>query len=362
MRVIHCCGLTTVFLSLVCCPATSADKPLGDPRAPFDLFAIDVPRLIAPFDESHIVSDPAIIEASFHQMDTTPHLAVPNDCEAYYLEPEHRNNALQGYRIIGRKPAGKRISGSIFIGRRHPDTPSRSVLAKFDFEVDAVPTEKPEPDDFHRAKGRHFQRLWSEEMAGSAMFRHLAMESLAIPLNALTRQVGAGLIDEVAITGSDPYFRTGTDLAILMQTHQPAILHPSILAQVKMMMRTTAEGMEVMARVNFASGVRRANRIAWSNLPILNHLRGRYPDRDPAKVDERLFGEQLFEPAGGRYVWSEERGTFVSTLHGYHLEPKAGPSPPAILSPGEEIQTKLSFQDEGLRALLEIGLPADATE
>jgi hypothetical protein len=37
----------------------------------------------------------------------------------------------------------------------------------------------------------------------------------------------------VAITGSDPYFRTGTDVAVLFETKRPELLENLLLAQIK---------------------------------------------------------------------------------------------------------------------------------
>lgn len=359
----------SVFLISAIAHAVAPDVRKRAPET--ELFAVDVGPLVAKFDKSHIVSDPEIIQASFYQMDSTPRVVVPDGAEAYLLKPETSDNNFRGYRIVGKKPVGAPISGSLYLLRRHPDHPRESTLAKFMFDVDAQPSARPSSKEFFLAKGRHFQRLWSEEMAGSAMFRHLAMTSLkeagetarstgpnwplrrntgvdstialmsggravsenlqldtqlaipdeehgklkplsgirgitireidwddllkegpteldplaqlvphnqyavylpsfqaladvvdrggevaqpavqwfepqsrktdvmsfyqtqlALPLNTLTRQVGKALIGEVAVTGSDPYFRTGTDIAILMSSDQPKLLQQSIMAQV----------------------------------------------------------------------------------------------------------------------------------
>ncbi len=366
-----CVGVWVIGALLVSANAHAVAPDARNTAAETEFFSVDVGPLVAKFDKSHIVSDPPIIKASFYQMDSSPRVVVPDGVEAYLLEPGTRSNSYDGYRIVGKKPRGEAIGGKFFVLRRHPDQPRESVLAKFDFQVDAEPRVKPARADFLRAKGRHFQRLWSEEMAGSAMFRHLAMSSLkevgdtarstgpnwplsrsagvdatiammsggravsenlqldtqlalpasdrallkplsevrgiqvreinwdsflkkepteldplarlvpynqyaaylpsfqaladivdrggqiakpavqwfepqsrktdvigfyqtqlALPLNELTRQVGKALIGELAVTGSDPYFRTGTDIAVLMQSDQPDLLHQSILAQV----------------------------------------------------------------------------------------------------------------------------------
>ncbi|NND97099.1 MAG: hypothetical protein HKN47_07210 [Pirellulaceae bacterium] len=353
-------------------PDTKSTPQTARPTtADLDYFSIDVGPMVKEFNKSHIVSDPPILRGSFHQMKTDPRVVVPTGVEAYLLEPDDRNNQYDGYRIIGRKPVGTAAQGQFFLLRRHPDQPRESVLAKFDFNVGKRPTGNAHERDFYQAKGEHFQRLWSSEYAGAAMFRHLAMESmneigkqakpvgpnwplrrnqgtdatismmaggraisenlqldnqlddpknylgelknlsevrgitvneidwtrrlskkptpldplaklvphnqyavfvpsfemlativdrgnelarplvhwfepqsrvtnvlglyqtqLGLPLNALTRQVGDVMIGEVAVTGSDPYFRTGTDIAVLMRTEQPALLYQAITAQV----------------------------------------------------------------------------------------------------------------------------------
>lgn len=364
----------------------SAAKPDATPAGQdTDLFSIDVGPLIGSFKVDNIVSEPPIIKASFYQMDTTPRVVVPQGVEAFLLEPEERGNSYADYRIVGKKPRGRAINGSLYLLQRHPDHPRESTLAKFDFQTQADADDPPTNKEFLLAKGRFYQRLWCEEMAGSAIFRHLAVENLkaagesirftgpnwpmnprigvdrtiammsggravsenlqldaqlaipdgqddikrkrlsevtgvrvraidwddflkdipteldplsklvphdqyavylpsfeamvaivergaefakpafqwfepqsrkrdvvsfyqaqlAMPLNALTRQVGSALIDEVAVTGSDPYFRTGTDVAVMMHSSQPQILLSTIAAQAKAIADATPDAKQV---------------------------------------------------------------------------------------------------------------------
>ncbi len=365
----------TAYVGLLCIAISTSPLSEGAETEPMAAnsvyFSIDVGHLIENFDKSHIVSDPEVLEASFYQMETTPRVVVPPGVEAYLLEPQDRNNEYAGYQIIGRKPPGVAVDGQLYVLRRHPEQAQKSTLAKFDFHADATPATTCEASDFHRAKGRYFQLFWSPDYAGSAMFRHLAIESLrevgesaspigpnwplrrsggvdetirlvsggravsenlqfdrelaimegddhelkklsdvegirvreidwtgrlskeptqldplarlvphdqyavfvpsfaklveivdrsrefarpiaqwfepqsrttdvlgfyqsqlGLSLDIVTRQIGGTLVDEVTITGSDPYFRTGTDIAVLMQTNQPAILYQAILAQI----------------------------------------------------------------------------------------------------------------------------------
>ncbi len=342
----------------------------SDGSVQLEYFSVDVHPLVTGFQAANVVSDQPISRHAWYQMDTTPRITVPPGCEAYMLVSAQASNDYVGYRIVGVKPKGRAITGNLFMLRRDKENAQQSVLAKFSFDVDAQAETPADRHDFLLAKGRHFQRLWSEEMAGSAMFRHLATASLAevgqtakstgpnwplrrrrsadesiqlmaggravsenlqldrqlattieagqqrslanvrgitvreidwsnrlkeeatqldpladsiphdqhamflpsfrglasiidrgdelarpvvhwlepqsrktdvlsfyqrqlgLPLNALTRHVGQALIDEVALTGSDPYFRTGTDIALLMQSKQPQLLQQAITTQV----------------------------------------------------------------------------------------------------------------------------------
>lgn len=335
-----------------------------------EYFSIDLGPMVAKFGPQHVVSDNPITQNAWYQMDSHPRVVVPPGSEAYVLSAANPNDRFTGSKIVGFKPKGKAISGQFFTLRRDLKKPTDSVLASFSFAVDANVKVPGERRDFLRAKGKHFQRLWSEEMAGAAMFRHLATTSLreigdtatstgpnwpmrrndgvddsiqmmsggravsenlqldrrldlgtgagekkpladvrgvtvreidwssrlvdepteldplaqiiphdqhavflpsfaalaqivdqgnqiarpavqwlepqsrktdvlgfyqqqlGLPLNALTRQVGGALIGEVAMTGSDPYFRTGTDVAVLMQSKQPKFLYQAMMTQI----------------------------------------------------------------------------------------------------------------------------------
>jgi len=132
----------------------------------------------------------------------------------------------------------------------------------------------------------------------------------------------------------------------------PANADPSIKPQ--LVLEGTGQGAEIMAKTNYQSGLRQMHRLAWSNIPIMNYFRARYPDRDPRQVYFDLFGEWLMEPSGAEYQWSEQYGTYLSTEQGFHLYPKAGSPMPSSIEPGDFIRTSLGFQDGGLRATLHV--------
>lgn len=57
---------------------------------------------------------------------------------------------------------------------------------------------------------------------------------LGLHATRLARALGPGVIRSVAVTGSDPYFPTGTDVAVLFEAADASALRPLILAQVMM--------------------------------------------------------------------------------------------------------------------------------
>lgn len=89
---------------------------------------------------------------------------------------------------------------------------------------------------------------------------------------------------------------------------------------------------------------------AWSNLPILNEWKRRYPQADPVALHERFWQIELVCPGGGEYVWDEQWQTFVSTVYGCPAAPREGPPAPPALTALRSASFGLTFEDEGLRA------------
>ncbi|HVA48544.1 MAG TPA: hypothetical protein VNH11_19420 [Pirellulales bacterium] len=54
---------------------------------------------------------------------------------------------------------------------------------------------------------------------------------LCLPLSTLARLLGPTVIGSVALTGSDPYFFTGTDVAVVFECKQPAALKTLLLGR-----------------------------------------------------------------------------------------------------------------------------------
>jgi hypothetical protein len=87
---------------------------------------------------------------------------------------------------------------------------------------------------------------------------------------------------------------------------------------------------------------------AWWNVSILEEYKRRFPDKDPIEVHEQLWGERLFCPNNGSYVWNETWQTF---------EPQLGELPNT--SPIAAIQNAdlgVTFENDGIRARVQLEL------
>ena len=72
---------------------------------------------------------------------------------------------------------------------------------------------------------------------------------LGLALDGPGRIVGPQLIGSVAVTGSDPYFETGTDVALLFESAQPEELKKVLLAQVTANASTLATAEKIAGQV-----------------------------------------------------------------------------------------------------------------
>jgi len=59
-------------------------------------------------------------------------------------------------------------------------------------------------------------------------------EQLGLPLSTLARILGPSVVRSAALTGSDTFFATGTDIAVLFETPQPAVLENLLFMRVAM--------------------------------------------------------------------------------------------------------------------------------
>jgi hypothetical protein len=72
---------------------------------------------------------------------------------------------------------------------------------------------------------------WIEPRAENELVKERYQRQLGLRLSALARLVGPRLVSSVALTGSDPYFFTGTDIALVFETDQPDILKARLIGQ-----------------------------------------------------------------------------------------------------------------------------------
>jgi hypothetical protein len=79
---------------------------------------------------------------------------------------------------------------------------------------------------------------------------------LGIGLNAAGRLIGPAAIKSVALTGSDPYYATGTDVAVLFQTDHPDVLASMLQTQVLPSSAATAAGARLTQTLGETGGVK----------------------------------------------------------------------------------------------------------
>ncbi len=72
----------------------------------------------------------------------------------------------------------------------------------------------------------------AESRSEDAFTQQRYERQLCLPLGGLARLLGPHMIDSVAVTGSDPYLRVGSDIAILFEAKDPESLSKLIAAQV----------------------------------------------------------------------------------------------------------------------------------
>lgn len=91
------------------------------------------------------------------------------------------------------------------------------------------------------ANGTPVLRLF-EPRAEDARTRQRYESQMCLDLDDLARQFGPRLIASVAFTGSDPYLRTGSDVAVLFETPQPAALATLLAARQAAALQAHADG------------------------------------------------------------------------------------------------------------------------
>jgi len=117
-----------------------------------------------------------------------------------------------------------------------------------------------------------------------------------------------------------------------------------------MCMQVSRQGLELLGGPGGGLMRDAAQRSAWSNIPILNEWKRRYPDKDPIQVHAARWGIYLACPGGGTYVWNERFRTMESTAYGHPGDPKVGPEGMGPLDLVRSGNFGLTFEEHGLRA------------
>lgn len=116
-----------------------------------------------------------------------------------------------------------------------------------------------------------------------------------------------------------------------------------------MCLQVSREGLRLLNQ-GLAGSRHSLQHAAWSNIPILNEWKRRYPDQDPVRVHEERWGVRLLDPAGGTYVWDSEFQTMGSSVYGHPGQPKDGPEGVGPLNSIESVNAGITFENKGLRA------------
>jgi len=74
----------------------------------------------------------------------------------------------------------------------------------------------------------------TEPRAENARIADRCQNQLGLPLSTLARLLGPKVVRSVALTGSDTFFATGTDVAVVFETPQPAVLENLLIMRVAM--------------------------------------------------------------------------------------------------------------------------------
>lgn len=163
-----------------------------------------------------------------------------------------------------------------------------------------------------------------------AVYYAVTPDSLTVTLNepllkrALDRQSARAADQQPTIAGVKPWL--GTNLCLQVEQKFFDVLQKATRDEYQM----------------------RLQLLAWNNLPVLNEWKRLYPDKDPVKLHEALWGTRLLCPGGGTYAWNEKWHTMESTVFGHPGEPRSGSANP--LSAIAAGNLGVSFENQGLSA------------
>ena len=114
------------------------------------------------------------------------------------------------------------------------------------------------------------------------------------------------------------------------------------------------DGIDALESLGMGECADDVRRRCWANIEILNEWKRLFPSDDPLKVHERWWGARLICPAGGTYSWNAAEGTVESSALGHPGDPR--PFTPTLgqLRQIRHARFGLTFEDDGLRARVEI--------
>ena len=95
---------------------------------------------------------------------------------------------------------------------------------------------------------------------------------LGLSMSTLARLLGPTVVGSVAMTGSDPYYPTGTDVAVLFESPQPAVLEKLILGRIIMAVAQNSDVKPVQGEVSGLKyqGFRSPDRSVSSYVAVLD--------------------------------------------------------------------------------------------
>ncbi len=119
-------------------------------------------------------------------------------------------------------------------------------------------------DEMHR-QGAPMLQI-AEPRSENAMTSQRYERQLGLSMTGIARLLGPKMVRSVAMTGSDPYYRTGTDVAVLFEAVDPATLRTMLLAQINASAQTHKKAKPVRGKVAGVAytGVRSPDRLVCS--------------------------------------------------------------------------------------------------
>jgi hypothetical protein len=170
------------------------------------------------------------------------------------------------------------------------------------------------------------------------------LEKLAVYYAATTRGLTVSLNEQVIQRALD------RQIASTQPSAQPATQPAAPWLGDSAALHAKVGAIDLLQRVLAEQYIDILRQRSWSNLPILNEWKRRYPNEDPVKVHARLFAVQLVEPAGGTYAWNEHDQTMESSMFGSPTNPKNPQHVPMLLEGFSAFDGGVTFEDKGLRA------------